>query len=241
MASSDNSERLEEALFSEELSESYLTPIERRFEALMTDPESRPRFLDELTDAIANGEYDREATLEVLNRLAETARQGQLDLLTGLKRREALMPTPERQGDLVSFAKEADRQQHDLALLIFDLDNFSGINDYAGHAVGDDVLSRIGQTIGETLRPGDEAYRMGGDEFLLLLPQVDHELAAHQVLERISGRFPINPATGRRVEVNEPVAVNIYRYSDYPKEDPAVRILDTLQQTWRQLKPHHEG
>ena len=61
------------------------------------------------------------------------------------------------------------------ALAFIDLDNFKHINDYYNHAVGDELLVKIGQRVSNRLRPGDMLARISGDEFLLLLNLFDGE------------------------------------------------------------------
>jgi len=67
---------------------------------------------------------------------------------------------------------------------MIDLDHFKWINDTYGHPAGDDVLRNIAQTLDETTRPSDVVGRFGGEEFLVLLPDIDRhatELAAERV------------------------------------------------------------
>jgi diguanylate cyclase (GGDEF)-like protein len=71
-----------------------------------------------------------------------------------------------------------------LALLMIDLDHFKWINDTYGHPAGDDVLRTVAQTLDEITRPKDIIGRFGGEEFLILLPDVD-ETAAKVTAERI--------------------------------------------------------
>ncbi|RJQ78714.1 GGDEF domain-containing protein [Amycolatopsis panacis] len=71
-----------------------------------------------------------------------------------------------------------------LALLMIDLDHFKWINDTFGHPAGDDVLRTVAQTIDESTRPKDITGRFGGEEFLVLLPEVD-ATAAKVTAERI--------------------------------------------------------
>ncbi|WP_091612792.1 GGDEF domain-containing protein [Amycolatopsis saalfeldensis] len=71
-----------------------------------------------------------------------------------------------------------------LALLMIDLDHFKWINDTYGHPAGDDVLRTVAQTLDEITRPKDIIGRFGGEEFLILLPDVD-ETASKVTAERI--------------------------------------------------------
>ena len=73
------------------------------------------------------------------------------------------------------FAREisrAKRNQHPLVLALIDIDDFKAVNDSRGHAHGDDVLARVGNLL-RSMRHEDRAYRVGGDEFALLLVETD--------------------------------------------------------------------
>ena len=85
-------------------------------------------------------------------------------------------------GNHRAFQEELDRQvaaglryQVPLALLLIDLDEFKAINDGRGHAAGDRVLRGFGQLLNVALRRADRAFRIGGDEFAVLLPHTDLE------------------------------------------------------------------
>jgi diguanylate cyclase len=73
-------------------------------------------------------------------------------------------------------------------LMLFDIDHFKRINDTHGHAAGDDALRTVARCARETLRTRDVLGRIGGDEFMLLLPgaSVDHAL---QIADRITRRL----------------------------------------------------
>lgn len=101
-----------------------------------------------------------------------------LDDLTGLGNRAAYEKSLQREIDL------AERQQSDLSLLILDIDNFKAINDAYGHSSGDRALKTLAETISQTLRRSDMAFRFGGEEFVLLLSNTDLEAAA-LVAERL--------------------------------------------------------
>ena len=79
------------------------------------------------------------------------------------------------------FEKELNRSiryNHKLALVIFDLHRFKEVNDRFGHPQGDALLQTAAATLRKSLRTSDYAFRIGGDEFALLLPQSDTEQAA---------------------------------------------------------------
>ena len=94
------------------------------------------------------------------------------DGLTGLPNRAAL-----EEHLRVALAR-ARRDGTCVALLYFDLDNFKLINDSLGHAAGDDLLRLVSGRLQEILRPEDVLARQGGDEFLLLLPDLAHDASA---------------------------------------------------------------
>jgi diguanylate cyclase (GGDEF)-like protein len=79
------------------------------------------------------------------------------------------------------FDKELNRSiryNHKLALVVFDLHRFKEVNDRFGHPQGDALLQMAASTLRKSLRTSDYAFRIGGDEFALLLPQSDTEQAA---------------------------------------------------------------
>jgi diguanylate cyclase (GGDEF)-like protein len=100
---------------------------------------------------------------------AEAKLRGQAytDALTGLHNRHSW----EMRGPAVF--DEARRHAKPLTLLALDLDFFKHINDTRGHEAGDQVLAMVGSTILENLRSSDVAARVGGEEFVILLPQTD--------------------------------------------------------------------
>ena len=71
-----------------------------------------------------------------------------------------------------------------VAVAMVDIDHFKGINDTFGHAAGDTVLQAVGQTINRTIRKGDIAFRYGGEEFCVVLPETS-STGSYQVGERI--------------------------------------------------------
>jgi diguanylate cyclase (GGDEF)-like protein len=84
--------------------------------------------------------------------------------------------------------ERADRYGHPLSLLILDLDNFKKYNDTYGHVVGDEVLAKTGEILLKSLRKTDSAYRYGGEEFAVILPETGGNQAVH-FAERIREGF----------------------------------------------------
>jgi len=95
------------------------------------------------------------------------------------------------------------------AVLFIDLDHFKVVNDTAGHAVGDELLRRIGAILREVVRRGDTAARIGGDEFAIVMRDChaqDASLIATMILERIAGvRIPTD-AGGQHVTASLGIA-----------------------------------
>jgi diguanylate cyclase (GGDEF)-like protein len=114
--------------------------------------------------------------LAVATQLAETRFLADHDPLTRLLNRRALLNALRDAGE--------PAEDHKLALVFLDLDNFKHINDRHGHVIGDRVLEKYGSLLNEHVRSVDRAFRVGGDEFALLLQQAG-EQDAREVVARI--------------------------------------------------------
>ncbi|MFH1368802.1 MAG: GGDEF domain-containing protein [Elusimicrobiota bacterium] len=80
--------------------------------------------------------------------------------------------------------QEAHRERRPITVGYIDLDNFKGVNDTMGHDVGDDLLRVIAEIIQTGIRPNDAMARVGGDEFVILLTEIDYD-NANKTLVRI--------------------------------------------------------
>jgi diguanylate cyclase (GGDEF)-like protein len=100
------------------------------------------------------------------------------DSLTGLFNRRVA------DGRLAAEAERSKRYGHPLTVISFDLDKFKQINDTYGHLAGDQVLKEFARRLTTAVRKSDIAARMGGDEFLILLPECDTS-HVHTLLERL--------------------------------------------------------
>lgn len=125
-----------------------------------------------IVDVLADTNYLRMPILMEYEELKKLQINAATDALTGLYNRRLFEEY---------FSKELNRAkrygQH-LAVVIMDLHRFKDINDKYGHLAGDQALQSAASTMRKTLRTSDYAFRIGGDEFALLLPQSDPEQAA---------------------------------------------------------------
>ena len=112
---------------------------------------------------------------------------------------------------LARAIESARRNQKKVALGLLDLDRFKVVNDSLGHAVGDQLLREIAGRLQRSLRPQDTFARMGGDEFLFLLTDID----SREMAETIAGRFPtaleeaFMPA-GQEIFVRASIGISIF-------------------------------
>lgn len=110
-----------------------------------------------------------DALAQLQTRAEEFHRQATMDALTGLHNRRSAEPR------LAAEAARSQRHGHPLTVLALDLNNFKEINDRYGHPAGDQVLKEFAERLASTIRLSDLAVRMGGDEFLVLLPECPSE------------------------------------------------------------------
>lgn len=110
------------------------------------------------------------------------------DMLTGLPNRLLLN---DRVGKAISAAQ---RDQTRLGVLFLDLDHFKNVNDILGHLIGDELLIQVSRRLSSVVRDKDTVSRMGGGEFVLLLPDSDVEgvaMVARKLLDAISQPYRI--------------------------------------------------
>lgn len=102
------------------------------------------------------------------------------DLLTGLANRRHFEETSER------MLKAVERRAISLGIVMIDLDDFKPINDNYGHATGDAVLQGVAQRLQENLRASDFVARIGGDEFTLIIENLETPGALSEVIQKLS-------------------------------------------------------
>ena len=98
-----------------------------------------------------------------------------------------------------------------MAIMFVDLDGFKYVNDSLGHETGDRVLKMAAQRLLETIRKADTVARIGGDEFLIILTEVNDKAAAAQVAEKIVARladpFVID---GNDIRIGASIGISMY-------------------------------
>ncbi|MDP4575734.1 sensor domain-containing diguanylate cyclase [Qipengyuania sp. G39] len=119
-----------------------------------------------------------EARAAAVREAEEARQQANTDALTGLANRRSAMQSLDRE------IMRARQSGEPLALLVFDVDHFKAVNDTHGHAQGDLVLAEMGGIIRRQKRDGQFAARVGGEEFLMILPGADGR-AASAAAERL--------------------------------------------------------
>ncbi|MDP2370028.1 GGDEF domain-containing protein [Rhodoferax sp.] len=115
-------------------------------------------------------------------------------MLTSLPNRRAIL------GDLNNMFDLSRRHGRSMAVILCDLDHFKRVNDELGHPTGDEVLKAFASRIRGVLRDSDSAGRVGGEEFLLVLPETDLE-GAGLLAERLRSALanePVQLASGQR-------------------------------------------
>jgi diguanylate cyclase (GGDEF)-like protein len=108
---------------------------------------------------------------------------------------------------------QAARQRKAVALLLLDLDGFKGINDTLGHATGDQLLQAVARRLQVNVRAADTACRYGGDEFVVMLPEIDGPGMAAAVADKLRTALDA-PYTIDGFEVRVAVSIGSVVYPD---------------------------
>jgi diguanylate cyclase (GGDEF)-like protein len=135
----------------------------------------------------------------------ELTRLVNTDELTGANNRRKL------DIDFSHEMKRASRNHHRMALLYIDLNNFKIINDTHGHKFGDLVLTHVATKVIDSLRDTEKLYRLGGDEFCILLPEITDRDHVLQMVERLKYLLEnIGTLKDKSVEIGCSVGIAIF-------------------------------
>jgi diguanylate cyclase (GGDEF)-like protein/PAS domain S-box-containing protein len=143
------------------------------------------------------------------------------DALTGLPNRTLL------QDRLEQAVNKARRDGNKIAILFIDLDRFKVINDTLGHHVGDLLLKEVAQRLNRSVRDSDTVCRQGGDEFIIVLPEIetisDVAHVAQKILENVSRDFLLE---GERLKVTPSIGISLFP-EDGERIDVLIKNADT--------------
>lgn len=133
------------------------------------------------------------------------AHQAHHDFLTGLPNRMLLT---ER---LAQAIGHANRHKKQVALLFLDLDHFKHVNDSLGHAIGDQLLRLVADNLVASVRTTDTVCRQGGDEFVILLAEIEEPQDAAQVAEKLLAAFAApHLIDGHELHVGLSIGISLY-------------------------------
>lgn len=184
--------------------------------------------VDRLVDgAVRFADGDRDHRIEVqvppeLHRVAEEfnhmisriqesektlAELGRLDSLTGLPNRRAF------DGAFAELWARFVKLDEPCCLMSIDIDHFKSINDNYGHAAGDEVLRSTAHLMKSNMRPADRVYRVGGEEFAVLMPETTAD-EAQEVAERIRQSIAATPVPFDNSEVQLTISIGLAEAMD---------------------------
>ncbi|MGE4050182.1 MAG: GGDEF domain-containing protein [Piscinibacter sp.] len=208
----------------------FAVPIARQL-ANMDEPQElhrldgsamRSLFVFLVTAAIFNFAFMAMVTHRLLGRLRDLSER---DALTNLYNRRAIERDLQREWQ--RWMRKRDR----FSVLVVDLDHFKRINDTHGHAAGDEVLLQTARRLAAMARETDTVARVGGEEFLLLLPGTQRD-GAWKVAERLLAQLREQPMTfaGQTLPVTASIGVSQVEAGD---ADPAAVLARADQALYR--------
>ena len=149
------------------------------------------------------------------------------DALTGLPNRQAFTGKANKE-----FSR-SNRYSRPLSLVMIDVDHFKSINDQYGHAAGDHVLTNVGRILGDGLRDSDVLARIGGEEFVLLLPDTPM-INAEYVAERMRLGLEATAIKYQDQELNITASFGVAAIS--PKDETLEQMLARADQAMYEAK-----
>ncbi len=170
-----------------------------------------------------------------INNLADiTEIKQQQKRLDDLANYDSLTELPNRhylQANLTQATEMSKRRGDKVALLFIDLDKFKPINDDYGHKAGDNALAEIAHRLQNCVRTEDTAARIGGDEFVILMPKIKNRSVIDAILNRIQKSLsaPIEVKPGTEVTIQASIGISIFPDDLKNKEGSAVPFSENAE------------
>ncbi|MBV2089646.1 MAG: EAL domain-containing protein [Candidatus Thiodiazotropha sp. (ex Ctena orbiculata)] len=204
----------------------FKQPVSANFKIRRADGESRTLFIHgEPEHHLKDGIVGFIGTIQDITEQQRSNEQLQqlanYDALTGLPNRNLFY---ERLNHTI---KQARRRQSEFALLFLDLDRFKSINDALGHGVGDELLRHVGKRLKSIVRESDTLARMGGDEFTLIVEDLNEEFSPQKVAQNIIRTMtPAFKIDHRDLFITTSIGVALYP-KDATETDALIKNADT--------------
>ena len=166
----------------------------------------------EIVGAVEMFSYNT-AVMEARRQLRRMRRNAMTDVLTNIANRRKM------ESHLRIVAAEYADQQNPVGLIFMDIDRFKSFNDTYGHNVGDDVLRMVANTLRLNLRATDMVGRWAGDEFLVIVNEIDSKPALKNLAQKLCALISVShlDANDKILEVTVSVGVTLLRKNDTPE------------------------
>jgi diguanylate cyclase (GGDEF)-like protein len=190
-----------------------LQPVTRTTELIVSIAEGdldiripTPKYDDEVAQMLAAIAVLRDNSVARQTAEAEIRRMAYHDRLTNLPNRRML------EDRMQQVLASAQRKGSKVAVMFVDLDRFKPVNDEHGHEMGDWLLQQVAKRMGDVLRASDTAARVGGDEFVILLPDVDRYDDAAEVARKILQELerPFLTSDGIALSISASIGISLY-------------------------------
>ena len=199
--------------------------------SILLDLREQKRVNAELSEEMRNRILSRTDALE--RQLGTLKAQASRDALTGLNNRRAFETA------LPQIFTACRSSREDLCALMIDVDHFKPLNDTLGHAAGDEFLKAIGEIIRSSIREHDVAFRVGGDEFAILLPRANVEIGK-RLAERVTSLVD-HLARPMRLPMPPGLSVGTAALSDEPRVADAKELMATADRRLYEAKQKKPG
>ena len=173
--------------------------------ALSTSQQQVVAALRQIDTLQKRDELLKQEVTQLAQAVAQARRFAHYDQLTGLPNRTLLLDR------FNQATARAARQHKQVALLFLDLDGFKSVNDLLGHAAGDQLLQQVAARLTASIRTSDTACRYGGDEFVILLPELECRESAVAATEKIRAHLSTPYLVGgTSIQVTASIGMAVY-------------------------------